>query len=87
MPKFQKKYPNPSEIAVMQPEEVAQPELVEIAVVVPEEAPVIKVCGIGDCTTWYDDPAIMKKHYERQHGIGIKNLNRSLPRNADIKIS
>ncbi|MBN2242805.1 MAG: hypothetical protein JW793_08945 [Acidobacteria bacterium] len=32
-------------------------------------------CGVNNCQTVYSDPAMMAKHRERQHGIGLKVLN------------
>ena len=56
----------------------------------PQEAPAVeprRVCGINGCTTWYDDPVIMKRHYQRQHGLyGPPNLNQPKPRNAETKL-
>ena len=46
-----------------------------------------KICGIDGCRTYYADPLLMAKHKERQHGIGIKNLNQPNPRNKDIKLA
>lgn len=81
----------PEEAAVLAPQEAVQ--------VAPNEQPEAqgpredqaikqkKVCGIGGCTTWYDDPELMKKHLRRQHGIGAENLNKPKPRNKDIKLA
>ena len=62
-----------------------QPAVVidEVIEAAPSETP---VCGIGGCLTWYDDPAIMRKHKIRQHGIGIESLNKPLPRHADVTL-
>lgn len=77
----------PLEAAVDGPEEVLVPSAAEAPVVMPKEAPAKKICGINGCTTWYEDPAVMKKHLERQHGIGVQNLNRPKPRNANIRLA
>lgn len=79
------------ESAVIVPQE--QPEAqyhAETAVVTPSETPAarpVEVCGINGCPTRYRDPALMKRHRERQHGIGGQNLNKPLPRNANIKLA
>ena len=26
-------------------------------------------CPVNGCTTWYDDPAVMLRHLQRQHGL------------------
>jgi hypothetical protein len=76
MPKFQKPniYPRPLERAVpLIAEQPEVPEEQEQAVIDPSEKPMAdpsQVCGIGGCQTWYEDPVVMKRHYERQHGIG-----------------
>ena len=89
--KFQKKencLPQPLETAVIEPEETIAPSPAEAPVIMPKEAPVRKICGIGGCTTWYDDPIVMKRHRERQHGIGgQENLNKPKPRNQNIKLA
>lgn len=71
------------------PSETPEVTAQERAVIVPQEQPAEKpkeVCGIDGCTTWYDDPAMMMRHRERQHGIGIRNLNRPLPRRGPMKL-
>ena len=49
----------------------------------PGNEPVMEICGINGCGTRYSDPAIMKKHKERQHGINVVNLNQPKPRNPN----
>lgn len=55
----------------------------EMIIMEPRERPEKKpqtICGIGGCTTWYDDPVVMKRHYQRQHGIGLhSDLNQPKP--------
>jgi hypothetical protein len=101
MPKFQKKQDHnkpsdgtekqgPREAVSVAPEESAVPEPLDASTVGPEETQEVKeekVCGIGGCRTWYDDPVVMKRHRERVHGIGIKNLNKPKPRNELIKMT
>jgi hypothetical protein len=93
MAKFQKpnQYHKPSETAVNQPGENPEvPRNSEMAIAQPAEAPAGKpkqVCGINGCMTWYDDTVVMKRHRERQHGLGAENLNKPRPRNAEIKLA
>ena len=76
---------HPSEMAVTGPKEHPEPRIAEKPVSAPSERP---VCGIKGCMTWYDDPAIMRRHRERQHGVGgSSNENQPKPRNAEIKLA
>ena len=77
----------PQEVAVSVPRETPVVQAVETPVAGPQEAP-RKVCGINGCTTWYENPIVMKRHLERQHGIGgEQNRNQPAPRHSEIKLS
>ena len=72
---------NVTETFPLTPQE--KPELetlrtIERTIVVPTDPPV-RQCGIGGCTTWYDDPVVMERHRRRCHGIGVVNRNRPKP--------
>jgi hypothetical protein len=82
----------PAEAAVIAPAEAPQAAHDREDVVIhPSEKPAIapkEICGINGCTTWYDNPLVMKRHRERAHGIGAEpNLNQPKPRNAEIKLA
>jgi len=85
--KRQNSQPRPLEAAVDGPEEVMVPSSPEAPVVMPKETPAPKKCGINGCTTWYDDPIVMARHKYRQHGVDVENLNRPLPRHANVKLA
>ena len=86
MPKFQKKNVKPREAPATIPEEGAPREYAEAAVITPMETPVVQICGINGCTTYYENPIVMQRHRERVHGIGGEpNLNNPKPRNQNIK--
>lgn len=89
MPKFKRpgQYQRlrPEEAPMAGPKEGQQqdPRPAERPAAAPKETP---VCGIGGCTTWYDDPVVMERHKRRQHGIGGEDLNKPRPRNAEVKL-
>lgn len=73
----------PLETSVVGPEEmVVVPSDPETPVAMPKEPGDHRVCGVNGCKTWYDDPVVMQRHMERQHGIGVRNLNRPGPRHG-----
>lgn len=99
MPKFKKKQDykkqpsepeadqKPKESVTAGPEEIVVPSDPENPVIMPKETAEKKICGIGGCTTWYDDPVIMERHRKRQHGVGVENINKPKQRHAEIKLT
>ena len=78
----------PKEAPSVVPQETLIDDASEIPSIKPIEGPQIKVCGVNGCTTWYDDPVVMKRHYQRVHGVNDHpNLNQPAPRNSEIKLA
>jgi hypothetical protein len=80
------KYHQPKETPFISPDETPTETISESSIPKPKETPQGKICGIHGCLTWYDDPTIMKRHYQRVHGINdFPNMNQLTPRNLNIK--